>query len=247
MMVHAVLEAMGVPAAVTLLLVSPPRSRWRGRALAVRLDELMLDRDPSAGPAVRLAGSPPWSALRWPFGGRSRWSTWSPARRRRPTVPVSEGGQPTGDQPADLDVPPGQRPPFTERPGGPNTHPGIGDTMAAAGCRTRKLPLSAERPGRADPDRAAGRGHRRGRGGHARAAGQPPGRGRGCSSDARDADLLGHPQFPCWPLGLRDVVAIIAVSAVGVTDRPGSAGEAKDFGLPTLLVERADRPDLVPM
>jgi hypothetical protein len=42
------------------------------------------------------------------------------------------------------------------------------------------------------------------------------------------------------------VVAIIAVSTLGVTDRHWVGREAKDFGLPTLLVERADRPDLVP-
>jgi UDP-N-acetylglucosamine 2-epimerase (non-hydrolysing) len=51
--------------------------------------------------------------------------------------------------------------------------------------------------------------------------------------------VLAHSALP-------DLVSLISVSTLGVTDRYGAGREALDFGLPTVLVERAGRPSLVP-
>jgi UDP-N-acetylglucosamine 2-epimerase (non-hydrolysing) len=248
MMVHAVLEAMGVPAAVTLLLGEPAHSEVAAAAaLAVRLDELMLDRDPSA---VLLSG-----------GGITAVIGAQVAFWRQIPVVYLESGADIGAHPCPFPEGGNRRVisqltsmflrgsdrPSPSVPGGPNTIL-VGDTMAAAALSDPKLAALAERA-RAGRTRivlldAAT---------DAVVAAAPGLLASHPDVDAvfigmpGDADLLGHPRVSVLARSaLPDVVAIIAVSTLGVTDRHWVGREAKDFGLPTLLVERADRPDLVP-
>jgi UDP-N-acetylglucosamine 2-epimerase (non-hydrolysing) len=63
----------------------------------------------------------------------------------------------------------------------------------------------------------------------------------------RDAALVGHPRVDVLAhTAVPDLVAMLSVSTVAVTDRYRAGMEALEFGLPTVLVERAGRPSTMP-
>jgi UDP-N-acetylglucosamine 2-epimerase (non-hydrolysing) len=247
MAVHDALEGMGVPAAVTLLLGEPPHSQVAAAAaLAVRLDELMVDRDPSA---VLLSGGGITAVI------AAQVAFW----RQIPVVylehgsdvdscPFPEGGnQRVISQLTSLFLRCGSQTSQTIPNGGPNTIV-VGDTMAASGLTDRKLAALAERArqgevrialleGAAAPVVAATPGL---------LASHPDVEVVFIGLPA-DAELVGHPRVTVLAhSALPDVVGILAVSTLGVTDRRYAEREGLDFGLPMLLVERARHPDLVP-
>jgi len=248
MRVHDALEGMGVPAAVTLLLGETPHSQVAAAAaLAVRLDELMVDRDPSA---VLLSGGGITAVI------AAQVAFW----RQIPVVYLEPG--------ADVALHPCPFPEGGNRrvisqltsmflragdhaspsiPGGPNTIL-VGDTMAAATVSDPKLAVLADRA----------------RAGSTRlvlvdsvtevAVAAVP----GLLASHPDVDvvfagmpgdpgLLGHPRVAVLARSaLLDLVAMTSVGTVGATDRYWAGREAQDFGLPTLLIEREGRPSLLP-
>jgi UDP-N-acetylglucosamine 2-epimerase (non-hydrolysing) len=245
MVVHDALEGMGVPAAVTLLLGEPPHSQVAAAAaLAVRLDELMVDRDPSA---VLLSGGGITAVI------AAQVAFW----RQIPVVylehgadvdscPFPEGGnQRVISQLTSLFLRCGSQTSQTIPNGGPNTIV-VGDTMAASRLTDRKLAALAERARRGQVriallDAAA-----------APVVAAAP----GLLASHPDvevvfiglpavAELVGHKRvFVLAHSALPDVVGMLAVSTLGVTDRHYAAREGLDFGLPMLRVERARHPDL---
>jgi UDP-N-acetylglucosamine 2-epimerase (non-hydrolysing) len=247
MRVHDALEGMGVPAAVTLLLGEPPHSQVAAAAaLAVRLDELMVDRDPSA---VLLSGGGITAVI------AAQVAFW----RQIPVVylehgadvedqscPFPEGGnRRVISQLTSLFLRSGRQTSQTIPNGGPNTIV-VGDTMAASRLSDRKLAGLAERARKGKVriallDAAADS-----------VVAATPGL-LASHSDVEvvfvglpaDADLVGHRRVSVLAhSALPDVVGMLAVSTLGVTDRHYAEREGLDFGLPTLLVERTGRPDL---
>jgi UDP-N-acetylglucosamine 2-epimerase (non-hydrolysing) len=249
MPVHDALEAMGVPAAVTLLLGEQPHSQVAAAAaLAVRLDELMVDRDPSA---VLLSGGGITAVI------AAQVAFW----RQIPVVylehgadiedhacPFPEGGnRRVISQLTSLFLRVSDDASQTMPSGGPNTIV-VGDTMAASPLTDRRLVALAERA----------------RAGRARivlldaAAGPIVAATPGLLAShpdvevvfiglPADAELVGHERVAVLAhSALPDVVGILAVSTLGASDRRFAEREGLDFGLPMVLVERVGRPDLTP-
>jgi UDP-N-acetylglucosamine 2-epimerase (non-hydrolysing) len=234
------LESFGTPADVLLLLGEPPRRKvGLAAGLAVRFDELMADREPSAVvvtgggiaavvgtqvafwnriPVVYLEPGPeaPEQPCPFPDGGNRRVIGQLTSLFLR----VSDAGAPGG---ADAIT--------------------VGDTMATAPLADPCLAELAERA-------AAGLN-------------------RVAVLDARTASvvaaadglLAAHPDLHIVFLGdpgsaardrvtvladaeLPDVLGLLRIATVGATDRPSAYREASDFGLPSVLVGRgrADEP-----
>jgi UDP-N-acetylglucosamine 2-epimerase (non-hydrolysing) len=251
MLVHDALESLGAPPAVTLLLGERPHSLVAAAAaLAVRLDELMVDRDPSA---VLLSGGGITAVI------GAQVAFW----RQIPVVYLEPGGDGALTRPFPEN---GNRRvisqltslflrargrPRGEFPGGP-TAILVGDTLDAA--RTG--------PGLSDPTLADL--VERARAGSVRIAMLDAAAGTVVEATAGllaahpdlevvfvglpiDADLVGHDRVRVLARSsLPELVALLAVSTVGATDQPSIAREAREFGLPTALVEQAERPHLTP-
>ena len=108
MAVHEAFEALGVPADVTQLLrepIEPQSGRGRRRCCMTRLDELLVDLDPSA---IMVYGGGMTAAI------AAQVAFWrqipvvhlqAGVATRRPALPVPAGGQPAGHRPAGLAVP----------------------------------------------------------------------------------------------------------------------------------------------
>jgi UDP-N-acetylglucosamine 2-epimerase (non-hydrolysing) len=248
MLVHDALEAMGAPAAVTLLLGEQPHSQVAAAAsLAVRLDGLMVDRDPSA---VLLSG-----------GGVTAVVAAQVAFWRQIPVVYLEPGVDLAENPCPFPEGGNRRvisqltsmflratdDPSPSVPGGPNSIV-VGDTVAVGTLSDPALAEVSERA-RAGATRivlvdAATK---------AGVAAVP-----GLLASESDVDvvfvgmpgeaaLLGHPRVSVLArTAVPDLLALISMSTVGVTDRHWAGREALDLGLPTLLVERAGRPSLAP-
>ena len=251
MLVHEVLEALGAPPAVTLLLGEQPHSHVAAAAaMAVRLDELMADRDPSA---VLLSGGGMTAVV------GAQVAFW----RQIPVVYLEPGTEGVLNRPFPEN---GNRRvisqltslflrargrPRGEFPGGPSAIL-VGDTLDAVrtgpGLADRKLADLVER-GRSGAVRIA----------LLDATAEPVVAATAgllaAHSDLRvvfvgmpaDAELIGHKRVRVLAgSSLPELVALLAVSTVGVTDRPWMAREGREFGVPTVLVEQGTRPHLTP-